>query len=86
MTEAKTCPICRVGLELKTKGYAMGSSLSHNRMHADVFVCPECRGVYLYESEADNMVKCPVCGSMHHAGEKCLFCELNKIPGANAAS
>ena len=86
MAEVKTCVSCNVPLELKSKGYAMGSSLSHSRMHADVYVCPKCRRMYLYESESDNMVKCPVCGNMHHSGEKCLYCELNRIPGANAAS
>ena len=74
----KQCPVCHVDLELKTKGYPMGSSLSHNRLHADLYVCPECRGMYLYESDSDRMVKCPVCGNMHHYGEKCLFCELIK--------
>ena len=86
MPETKTCPVCNIPLELKTEGYAMGSSLSRNRMHADLYVCPKCRGIHMYESKSDNMVKCPVCGNMHHEGEKCLYCELNKIPGANAAS
>ncbi len=82
----KTCPACNVNLEPKTNGYAMGSVLAHDRIHADVYVCPKCKGIYLYESENDNMMKCPVCGNMHHVGEKCLYCELNRIPGANAAS
>ena len=86
MDEMKMCPVCKVPLEAKKKGYAMGSSLSHSRMHADLYVCPSCRGIYMYESMSDNMVKCPVCGNLHHAGEKCLYCELNKVPGANAAS
>ncbi|MBQ6971548.1 MAG: hypothetical protein IJP86_04250 [Synergistaceae bacterium] len=86
MSEKRECPACHVKLEERSEGYAMGSALTLNRLHADIYTCPECRRIFLYESEGDRMVKCPVCGNMHHAGEKCLFCALNEVQGANAAS
>ena len=79
----KKCPVCNVELTKKSEGYAMGSPLSFNRFHADIYTCPKCNSVYLFENEKDLMVTCPVCGTQHHKGEECLICALNKVSEAN---
>ena len=74
----KVCPVCGVDLKLAQAGYAMGSPLASDRFHADIYVCPDCGRVSLFKAETDDdMVKCPVCGTMHHKGERCVNCALN---------
>ena len=81
----KKCPVCNVNLELRSKGYAMGSPLSFQRFHADIYSCPKCRRVRLYAAD-ENLVVCPVCGHKHHPDEQCIVCALNRIPGGSSAS
>ena len=38
--------------------------------------CPKCGKVEFYAAEED-MVTCPVCGSVHSRHEKCAICALN---------
>ena len=72
----KVCPVCETELRLAQKGYAMGSPLAGDRFHVDIYVCPDCGRVSLFEAESD-MVTCPVCGTHHHRGERCVNCALN---------
>ena len=73
----KMCPSCHKTLTLREKGYPMGSALlKADRVHVDIYECPECHGIRLYASEGD-MVKCPKCGNLHSAKEKCAICALN---------
>ena len=75
----KMCPHCYVPMEEKVANYPMGSALlSVDRFHVDIYCCPQCKLVKLFAAEAeDNLVKCPVCGTMHPKNEKCAICALN---------
>ena len=79
----KLCPVCNVKMNLRSKGYAMGSPLSFNRFHADIYSCPQCGRVRLYAAE-EMLVKCPVCGRMHHPDEACINCAINKASDVSA--
>ena len=73
----KLCPSCHKPLKLREAGYPMGSSfLKADRVHVDIYECPECHGIRLYAAESD-MVTCPKCGSVHSAKEACAVCALN---------
>ncbi len=72
----KICPVCNVGLNVAQEGYAMGSPLASDRFLVDIYVCPDCGRVSLFKAESD-MVRCPVCGTPHHRGERCVNCALN---------
>ena len=75
----KMCPHCYVPMEEKVANYPMGSALlSVDRFHVDIYCCPQCKLVKLFAAEAEqNLVKCPVCGTMHPKNEKCAICALN---------
>ena len=72
----KICPICNKALELKVSSYPMGSAFIKDRIHVDIYVCPECERVELFNADSD-MVTCPVCGNVHSKMEKCSICALN---------
>ena len=73
----KTCVYCHKPLKLKEGGYPMGSALlKADRVHVDIYECPECGRVELFAAESD-MVTCPVCGSQHSKKEKCAICAMN---------
>ena len=74
----KLCPVCGKEMELKEKSYAMGSTLFTNRFHVDIYACPQCEHVELFAAQQD-MVTCPVCGTVHPANEKCAICALNTV-------
>ena len=80
----KMCPSCHKPLKLRESGYPMGSALlKADRVHVDIYECPECHGIRLYSADSD-MVTCPVCGSVHSAKEACAICAMNKaFDGAN---
>lgn len=84
--DTKTCPVCNVPLDLKEAGYPMGSVLAHNRIHADIYACPQCGYVALFESAPEELIICPVCGHRHSAKEQCIICALNRQLGGNSAS
>ncbi|MBQ3403593.1 MAG: zf-TFIIB domain-containing protein [Synergistaceae bacterium] len=75
----KLCPSCKKALKLRESGYPMGSAfLKADRVHVDIYECPECHGIRLYAAESDsNMVTCPKCGTVHNAKEACAVCALN---------
>lgn len=73
----KVCPVCNVDLKLAQEGYAMGSPLASDRFHVDIYVCPDCGRVSLFKAADRDMVKCTVCGILHHKGERCVNCALN---------
>lgn len=80
--QKKICPHCDKEMELAVKSYPMGSVFHTNRFHVDIYRCPECRRVELFEAEGD-MVACPVCGAMHPAQEKCVVCALDAAFGGS---
>ena len=59
--EKKICSACGREMELAVKSYPLGSAFQLKRLHADIYRCPACRRVELFEAESD-MVTCPVCG------------------------
>lgn len=84
MADEKICPVCNKAMKLKEKAYPMGSAfLKADRVHVDIYSCETCGRVELFEAKSD-MVKCPVCGTMHSAKEACAICALNK--GLDAAN
>lgn len=73
----KICPTCHKELKLKEAGYPMGSAfLKADRVHVDIYECPECHKIELFASETD-MVACPKCGTLHSPKEACAVCALN---------
>lgn len=82
----KKCPVCNVELQAKSESYAMGSLLSFKRFQADIYSCPKCNGIFLFESEKDVLVTCPVCGTKHHKNEPCITCALNKASDAESGN
>ena len=71
------CPSCHKPLKLREASYPMGSALlKADRVHVDIYECPECHGIRLYAAESD-MVTCPKCGSLHSKREKCAICAMN---------
>lgn len=85
MSEIKRiCPQCNREMELAVKSYPMGSAFHMNRLHADVYRCPECQRIDLFAAESD-MITCPVCGTVHPAQEKCVTCALDAAFGGTAA-
>ena len=73
----KMCPSCHVALKLRESGYPMGSSfLKADRVHVDIYECPECHEIRLYSSDGD-MMTCPKCGTQHNVKEACPVCALN---------
>ena len=55
----------------------MGSAfLKDDRVHVDIYECPECGKIELFASETD-MVVCPKCGTLHSPKEACAICALN---------
>ncbi len=83
---SKICPVCNVALKTKSDGYAMGSPLARNRFHTDIYACPKCQRIFLFEHEDEKevWVTCPVCGTKHHKDEECITCALNKASEAEA--
>lgn len=80
----KECPFCHKELALKESGYPMGSALlKADRVHVDIYSCPECGRIELYAAQSD-MITCPKCGSLHSAKEECAICALNN--GLDAAN
>ncbi len=74
----KMCPSCHKALKLKESGYPMGSAfLKADRVHVDIYECPECHAIRLYSSDEGDMVTCPKCGTLHSAKEACAVCALN---------
>ena len=74
----KLCPVCKKELVLEEAGYPMGSAfLKTDRVHVDIYSCPECKRVELFTAQSD-MVTCPKCGTLHSAKEECAICALNK--------
>ena len=54
----KMCPSCKKELKLREKGYPMGSSfLKADRVHVDIYECPECHAIRLYATEG----ACAIC-------------------------
>ena len=82
--EKKTCSTCGLELELAVKSYPLGSAFQMKRLHADIYRCPSCRRVELFEVESD-MVTCPVCGAQHPAQERCFTCALDAAFGGTAS-
>ncbi len=72
----KICPNCQKEMVLEVASYPMGSAFLSNRFHVDIYSCPQCSRVELFAAK-DDMVTCPVCGSVHPAKEKCVACALN---------
>ncbi len=73
----KVCEHCKKNMKLRESGYPMGSALlKADRVHVDIYECPECHKVELYAAESD-MVTCPKCGTVHSAKEACAVCALN---------
>lgn len=72
----KMCPHCDKEMVREIASYAMGSALSKERFHVDIYRCPLCNRVKLFAAES-HMVTCPVCGSTHPANENCIICALN---------
>ncbi len=77
-TTQKICPRCKVELELCRKSYAMGSSMFEERIHADIYVCPQCGHVELFAARPE-MEACPKCGTVHPVGQKCAICALGTV-------
>lgn len=75
-TAQKICPTCGEEMVLEVASYPMGSAFLTNRFHVDIYRCPKCDRVKLYAAKS-NLVTCPVCGSTHHANERCVVCALN---------
>ena len=73
---SKMCPHCYTPMKLKIAGYPMGSAFIKERVHVDIYSCPTCALVKLFDSDAD-MVTCPKCGQRHSAKEACPVCALN---------
>jgi ssDNA-binding Zn-finger/Zn-ribbon topoisomerase 1 len=74
--EKKICSRCGEEMELKEASFPMGSALSAQRFHVDIYSCPKCNKVELFAAESD-VVTCPVCGHVHPAREKCVRCALS---------
>ena len=73
----KICPLCHKPLKLREASYPMGSALfKENRVHVDIYECPECERVELFAAES-KLVKCPKCGNLHSPKEACAVCALN---------
>ena len=72
----KICAQCGVPMELKKAAYPLGSMHIADRFHVDIYECPKCGRVEFFAAEED-MVTCPVCGSVHSRHEKCAICALN---------
>lgn len=74
----KSCPHCGTEMNLKVASYPMGSAFMKERFHVDIYSCPNCRLVKLFETEnVEDMVVCPKCGNRHSAKERCSICALN---------
>lgn len=76
MNAPKVCPACGDEMILEVASYPMGSAFHKNRFHVDIYLCPKCDRVKLYAAKS-HMVACPVCGSTHPIGERCIVCALN---------
>ena len=73
----KVCLSCHKALKLRESAYPMGSAfLKADRVHVDIYECPECHHVELFAADSD-MVTCPKCGTVHSAKEACAVCALN---------
>lgn len=75
----KRCVRCGSKLKLQKESYPMGSALFSQRFHVDIYACPRCGRVELFEAQDDQMVTCPVCGTSHPVQEKCAICALNTV-------
>ena len=51
--EKKICSACGREMELAVKSYPLGSAFQLKRLHADIYRCPACRRVELFEAESD---------------------------------
>ena len=58
----KLCPTCGDEMVLEVASYPMGSVFLKERFHVDIY---------------RKLVTCPVCGSSHHADERCAICAIN---------
>ena len=73
----KVCSACHKALKLRESSYPMGSAfLKADRVHVDIYECPECHRVELFAADSD-MITCPKCGTVHSAKESCAVCALN---------
>ena len=72
----KLCPACGDELVLEVASYPMGSVFLKERFHVDIYRCPKCDRVELFAAKS-RMVTCPVCGTLHHADERCAICAIN---------
>ncbi|MBR2209458.1 MAG: hypothetical protein IJ859_11680 [Synergistaceae bacterium] len=84
MMAGKMCPACNKELKLRESGYPMGSAfLKADRVHVDIYECPDCHEIKLFASDGD-MMTCPKCGTLHNVKEACPVCALNAaFDGAN---
>ncbi len=72
----KLCPTCGDEMVLEVASYPMGSVFLKERFHVDIYRCPKCDRVNLFAAKG-KLVTCPVCGSSHHADERCAICAIN---------
>lgn len=73
---SKRCPACEEEMVLEVASYPMGSVFLKERFHVDIYRCPKCDRVELFAAKG-KLVTCPVCGSTHHADERCAICAIN---------
>ena len=73
--EQHICPACHCEMTRELQGYPMGGIFVSNRFYVDIYRCPKCSRVDLFSAEGES-VTCPVCGSVHNAGERCVRCAL----------
>ncbi len=73
---SKLCPTCGGGMVLEVASYPMGSVFLKERFHVDIYRCPNCDRVNLFAAKS-KLITCPVCGSVHHADERCAICAIN---------
>ena len=73
---SKICSTCKEKMVLEVASYPMGSVFLKERFHVDIYRCPVCDRVKLFAAKS-KVVICPVCGSTHHADERCAICAIN---------
>ena len=67
----KLCPSCHKPLKLREASYPMGSSfLKADRVHVDIYECPECHGIRLYAAESDMCAVCALNAAIDEATNK----------------
>ena len=73
---SKVCPTCGEEMVLEVASYPMGSAFLKERFHVDIYRCPKCDRVNLFAAKS-KLTTCPVCGTVHHADERCAICAIN---------